>query len=88
MEQVQARTFHAAALRQLTHFWPRTVGGRPPAVLNSKIGLISEAARQLGVHASLAELRDVAAEIEWAKVTQVRPDDYPSAAAVAAGPRR
>jgi len=27
MEQVQARTFHAAALRQLSHFWPRTVGG-------------------------------------------------------------
>src|SRR5215472_16434391 len=22
LEQVQARTFHAAALRQLTHFWP------------------------------------------------------------------
>lgn len=83
MEQVQARTFHAAALRQLTHFWPRTVGGRPPAVLASKIGLLSEAARRLGVHASLAELRDVASEIEWAKVTQVRPDDYPAAAITA-----
>jgi DNA helicase-2/ATP-dependent DNA helicase PcrA len=83
MEQVQARTFHAAALRQLTHFWPRTVGGRPPALLASKIGLLSEAARRLGVHASLAELRDVASEIEWAKVTQVRPDDYPAAAATA-----
>src|SRR5262245_35189608 len=23
LEQVQARTFHAAALRQLIHFWPR-----------------------------------------------------------------
>src|ERR1700691_5962802 len=33
MERVQARTFHAAALRQLKHFWPRTVGGRPPTVL-------------------------------------------------------
>ena len=83
MEQVQARTFHAAALRQLTHFWPRTVGGRPPAVLSSKIGLLSEAARRLGVHASQAELRDVAGEIEWAKVTQVRPDDYPAAAVAA-----
>jgi ATP-dependent DNA helicase UvrD/PcrA len=83
MEQVQARTFHAAALRQLTHFWPRTVGGRPPAVLASKLGLLSETARRLGVHASLAELRDVAGEIEWAKVTQVRPDDYAAAAAAA-----
>ena len=28
------------------------------------------------VSAGLPELRDAAAEIEWAKVTQVRPDDY------------
>ena len=30
LERVQARTFHAAALRQLSHFWPLTVGGPPP----------------------------------------------------------
>ena len=83
MEQVQARTFHAAALRQLSHFWPRTVGGRPPAVLGSKLSLLTEIARELRVHADLPELRDVAGEIEWAKVTQVRPGDYPAAAAAA-----
>jgi DNA helicase-2/ATP-dependent DNA helicase PcrA len=81
MEQVQARTFHAAALRQLRHFWPRTVGGRPPAVLDSKLGLLTEIARELRVHADLPELRDTAGEIEWAKVTQVRPGDYAAAAA-------
>jgi DNA helicase II / ATP-dependent DNA helicase PcrA len=81
MEQVQARTFHAAALRQLTHFWPRTVGGRAPAVLDSKLGLLGEIARELRVDAGLPELRDAASEIEWAKVTQVRPGDYPAAAA-------
>ena len=43
MDQVQARTFHSAALRQLSHFWPRTVGGRPPAVLDSKLSLLTEA---------------------------------------------
>ena len=32
---------------------------------------------------SLPELRDVAGEIEWAKVTQVRPSGYPAAAAAA-----
>jgi DNA helicase-2/ATP-dependent DNA helicase PcrA len=80
---VQARTFHAAALRQLTHFWPRTVGGRPPAVLDSKLGLLAEIARELRVEAGLPELRDAASEIEWAKVTQVRPGDYPAAAAAA-----
>jgi DNA helicase-2/ATP-dependent DNA helicase PcrA len=83
MEQVQARTFHAAALRQLSHFWPRTVGGRPPAVLDSKLSLLTEIARELQVHAGLPELRDAAGEIEWAKVTQLRPGDYPVAAAAA-----
>jgi len=83
MGQVQARTFHAAALRQLSHFWPRTVGGRPPAVLDSKLGLLTEIARGLPVHAGLPELRDTAGEIEWAKVTQVLPDAYPAAAAAA-----
>ncbi|HEY7143976.1 MAG TPA: ATP-dependent DNA helicase UvrD2 [Streptosporangiaceae bacterium] len=90
IERVQARTFHAAALRQLTHFWPAAVGGPPPRVLDSKITLVAEAARRLRVTAALAELRDVAAEIEWAKVTQVRPDDYQQASAKAgrAGPLR
>src|SRR5580693_5237339 len=45
LDRVRARTFHSAALRQLTHFWPGTVGGRPPRVLASKISLIAEAAR-------------------------------------------
>jgi DNA helicase-2/ATP-dependent DNA helicase PcrA len=79
LDQVQARTFHAAALRQLTHFWPSTVGGPAPRVLESKISLLAEAARRVRVQAGLPELRDAAAEIEWAKVTQVRPDDYAAA---------
>ena len=83
LERVQARTFHAAALRQLNHFWPRTVGGRPPAVLDSKISLLSEAARRLKLKFGVPELRDIASEIEWSKVTQVRPDEYPAAAAKA-----
>ena len=84
LERVQARTFHSAALRQLVHFWPATVGGRPPAVLASKVNLLAEAARGLRVSAGAAELRDVASEIEWAKASQVRPDDYPGASAKAA----
>src|SRR5262245_1219766 len=80
LEQVQARTFHSAALRQLTHFWPTTVGGPAPAVIDSKIRLLADAARRLRLKLEPAELRDVAADIEWAKVTQVRPADYPIAA--------
>jgi DNA helicase-2/ATP-dependent DNA helicase PcrA len=84
LDRVSARTFHSAALRQLTHFWPATVGGRPPRVLASKISLIAEAARAHRIGVSSAELADIAAEIEWAKVIQARPDDYPAAAGQAA----
>jgi DNA helicase-2/ATP-dependent DNA helicase PcrA len=85
LSQVAARTFHSAALRQLVHFWPMTVGGRPPAVLDSKVSLLAEAARAARVPATGPELRDLATEVEWAKVLQVRPEDY---AAVAAGHAR
>jgi DNA helicase II / ATP-dependent DNA helicase PcrA len=84
LDRVQARTFHSAALRQLTHFWPSTVGGPAPRVLESKISLVAEAARRLRISAGLPELRDAASEIEWAKVTQVGPADY-AAASVKAG---
>jgi DNA helicase-2/ATP-dependent DNA helicase PcrA len=88
LERVQARTFHSAALRQLTHFWSAAVGGPVPQVIESKISLIAEAARRLRLQAGLPELRDAAAEVEWAKVTQVRPEEYPEASAKAsrAGP--
>ena len=79
LDLVQARTFHAAALRQLTHFWPTAIGGPAPAVLDSKIALIAQAARRLRLRLDQAGLRDAATEIEWAKVTQVRPEDYASA---------
>jgi DNA helicase-2/ATP-dependent DNA helicase PcrA len=79
--RVVARTFHSAALRQLVHFWPQTIGGRPPAVLDSKVSLLAEAARAARVAASGPELRDLATEVEWAKVMQVRPEDYPCVAA-------
>ncbi|WP_433497862.1 ATP-dependent DNA helicase UvrD2 [Sphaerimonospora sp. CA-214678] len=80
---VQARTFHAAALRQLSYFWPRVIGGDPPQVIESKLPLLIEASRNLRRNADRGELRDVAAEIEWAKVTQIGPEDYAAAAAKA-----
>src|SRR5690606_27368416 len=70
---VQARTFHAAALRQLSYFWPRVIGGDPPQVIESKLPLLIEASRALRRAADRSELRDVAAEIEWAKATQIGP---------------
>ena len=82
-EAVRATTFHAAALRQLNYFWPRVIGGRPPRLIDSKLPLLGEAARVLRVRPGDGSLADVAAEIEWAKVTQVRPDGYVAAAAQA-----
>jgi DNA helicase-2/ATP-dependent DNA helicase PcrA len=83
--QVRASTFHAAALRQLNYFWPRVVGGRPPQLIDSKAGLVREAAKRARVRldGTPGALADTAAEIEWAKVIQVRPVGYPAAAAVA-----
>ncbi len=83
--QVRASTFHAAALRQLNYFWPRVVGGRPPQLIDSKAGLVREAAKRVRVRldGTPGVLADTAAEIEWAKVIQVRPDGYAAAAAAA-----
>jgi DNA helicase-2/ATP-dependent DNA helicase PcrA len=77
---VQARTFHSAALRQLRWFWPTTYGGELPTLTESKIPMIVGAARRLRLQTDQALLRDLASEIEWAKVSNVGPDDYARAA--------
>jgi DNA helicase-2/ATP-dependent DNA helicase PcrA len=73
---VQARTFHSAALRQVRYFWPKVYGGAPPELTASKIPVVAGAARRNRVEVTQAMLRDLASEIEWAKVSNVRPDDY------------
>ncbi|WP_079144654.1 ATP-dependent DNA helicase UvrD2 [Streptomyces agglomeratus] len=80
---VQARTFHSAALRQLQYFWPKAVGGDLPRLVERKIQLVAEAAARCRVRLDRNELRDVTGEIEWAKVTQTVPGDYPAVAAKA-----
>ncbi|MEU3526032.1 ATP-dependent DNA helicase UvrD2 [Streptomyces sp. NPDC038707] len=80
---VQARTFHSAALRQLQYFWPKAIGGSMPRLVDRKIQLVADAAASLGTRLDRNELRDVTAEIEWSKVTQTVPADYPYAAAKA-----
>ncbi|MFF8766279.1 ATP-dependent DNA helicase UvrD2 [Nocardiopsis dassonvillei] len=77
--RVQARTFHAAALRQLSFFWPQVVGGEKPTLIESKIPVVSRAAHSVGLQPDRNGLRDLAGEIEWSKVTQVRPTDYDKA---------
>ncbi len=73
---VQARTFHSAALRQVRYFWPKVYGGEPPMLTESKIPLLASAASANRIKVDQATLRDLAAEVEWSKVSNVRPDDY------------
>ena len=77
----QARTFHSAALRQLTYFWPTAIGGRRPEIEKFKGRLVGTAAHRLGLSADRALIRDLSAEVEWAKVTMTLPEDYAQQAA-------
>jgi ATP-dependent DNA helicase UvrD/PcrA len=83
LESVRASTFHAAALRQLVYFWPRVVGGRPPRLVESKLALLREAARDVRIRADGPALAEAVTEIEWAKVCQLHPDSYAPAAMAA-----
>jgi DNA helicase II / ATP-dependent DNA helicase PcrA len=82
-EGVRAATFHSAALRQLSYFWPKVIGGRPPKLVESKLPMIREAARDLGLSVAGGALAEAVTEIEWAKVCQTHPDSYLFAAAEA-----
>ena len=78
---VAARTIHSAALKQLLYFWPGVFGGRTPNLLTTKTGFITEAIDRAGLTGALAStsrelLRDIASEIEWAKVSMIAPSDY------------
>jgi DNA helicase II / ATP-dependent DNA helicase PcrA len=73
---VQARTFHSAALRQLRYFWPHLHGTELPQLTESKIPLVAAAVRRQRLSVDQAQLRDLASEVEWAKVSNVHPDDY------------
>ncbi|MFC0675745.1 ATP-dependent DNA helicase UvrD2 [Brachybacterium hainanense] len=77
---VQARTFHAAALRQLRHFWPRVVGGPMPEIMPNKFAGVAEACARLHMSVDRAALRDVVAEVEWSRVSMLTPENYPEAA--------
>ena len=78
---VAARTFHAAALRQLQYFWPQVVGGALPPLVDHKARLVAEAGARLRLRLDRAGVRDAAAEVEWAKVSLLTPETYPAAAA-------
>ena len=78
---VAARTVHSAALKQLIYFWPTVFGGRTPDLMNSKTPFLTEAVNRADLTGEIRitsreTMRDIATEIEWAKVSQVAPSDY------------
>src|SRR3954452_7705909 len=77
---VQARTFHAAARRQLQYFWPRVIGGAPPRILDNKFGMVANAAARARLRPGTSEIRDLLSELEWAASSLFGPEDYVAAA--------
>ncbi len=78
---VQAKTFHAAALSQLEYFWPQYAGVPAPAVLESKLKIIADAAKRLNLRLDQVGLKEFAAEIEWRKYSMLSLEEFAERAA-------
>src|SRR5215471_8314771 len=71
---VVARTFHSAALAQLHHFSPGTVG----RILPTKALTLRQIANGLPAPFKFRPAADLATEIEWAKNQRIGPGEYRS----------
>jgi DNA helicase-2/ATP-dependent DNA helicase PcrA len=69
---VRASTFHAAALRQVRHFAPDTVG----RILPTKALMLRQIANTLPAPFRFRPAGDLATEIEWAKNRRIPPERY------------
>jgi ATP-dependent DNA helicase UvrD/PcrA len=69
---VRASTFHSAALRQLRHFAPGSLG----TILPSKAIMLRQIANRLPAPYRFRPAGDLATEIEWAKNRRIPPERY------------
>jgi ATP-dependent DNA helicase UvrD/PcrA len=76
VEGVEARTFHAAALSQLSRLWPAHTGRPLPEILATKAPLISSLANGLPPPHKFLPRGELAGEIEWAKNRRIAPGAY------------
>jgi DNA helicase II / ATP-dependent DNA helicase PcrA len=76
LPEVAASTFHAAARRQLAYYWPLLHDRELPEVLDSKLRIIAPLARSLPGGYRFTPAKDLADEIEWAKVRRQTPSTY------------
>lgn len=67
VEGVQARTFHASALRQLRYFWPRISDRSFPTLISTKAPLVASVLAANDVSPDASMVRDVSGDIEWAR---------------------
>lgn len=74
----QTRTFHSAALAQLSYFWPRTVGGDIPQLVPNKVKVLGQVASGFDLRLSNETLKDLAADIEWRKASMLTLERYES----------
>ena len=74
---LQAATFHSAALHQLRRVWPQVSETYPPDLIEDVGPLVSSAYQRVcGQEADPGQVRDLTAEINWAKVGLIAPQDY------------
>jgi DNA helicase-2/ATP-dependent DNA helicase PcrA len=76
VEGVEARTFHSAALSQLSRLWSSHTGERLPEVLDHKAPLIASLANALPPPHRFLPRRELAGEVEWAKNRMIPPARY------------
>ena len=76
VDGVEARTFHSAALQQLSRLWPQHTGEPLPDVLDHKAPLIASLANALPPPHKFLPRRELAGEIEWAKNRMIPPERY------------
>ncbi|HET9672335.1 MAG TPA: ATP-dependent DNA helicase UvrD2 [Actinomycetota bacterium] len=76
VDGVEARTFHSAALQQLSRLWEPHTGEPLPQVLDHKAPLIASLANALPPPHRFLPRRELAGEIEWAKNRMIPPDRY------------
>jgi len=76
VQGVEARTFHSAALWQLSGLWPRATGEELPKILDRKAAIITALAGSLPPPHKFLPRRDLSGEIEWAKNQMISPERY------------
>lgn len=74
IRNVATRTFHSAALRQLKYFWPKSIGGEIPTVIENKFKVLAAALVKTSLGSSKSTIREYLSIIEYAKTNRLDTD--------------